>query len=230
MKPHSLSAGSVRVIPVMDLMGGYVVGGRGGRRDEYSSVTSAYLASPDPFHFVERFASLFGFTTFYVADLDGIMGKGGNETVIASLIKRSSCDFIVDAGYAHIRDAPELERFTPVFATESFAGWNDAEDLSRAFFSLDMKGERLVSPIDELTPQTALARGRDKGCRRFILLKMDAVGEKNFDPRFLIHPHDGEEWFYGGGVRSGRDIASLKSAGYAGALVGAALRDGTLLA
>lgn len=224
------AAGAARIIPVMDLMGGTVVAGKAGRRDEYAPVTSTYLSSADPFHFVERFASLFGFPTFYVADLDAIMGKGGNGALIASLAKRTSCDFIVDGGYAHIGDAPELERFTPVFATESFLGWDDVGDLSGAFVSLDMKGGRLVSAVDGLTPQNALERSRDKGCRRFIHLRMDAVGEKNFDTAYLVRPRDEEEWLYGGGVGSAQDMATLHTAGYAGALVGAALRDGTLWA
>jgi phosphoribosylformimino-5-aminoimidazole carboxamide ribotide isomerase len=212
----------------MDLMDGTVVAGRAGRRDEYAPVTSNYLASADPFHFVERFSSLFGFTTFYIADLNSIMGKGGNGALIASLAKRASCDFIVDGGYAHIGDAPVMDRFTPVFATESFLGWDDGNDLSGSFVSLDMRGDGLVSAIDGLSPQDALARARDKGCRRFIHLRMDAVGEKNFDTAHLIRPRDGEQWLYGGGVGSARDMATLHAAGYAGALVSTALRDGTL--
>lgn len=228
MNLHPPSAQSVRVIPVMDIMGGAVVAGRGGRRDEYAPVTSAYLESPDPFHFVERFSSLFGLTTFYVADLDAIVGNGGNEAVITSLIKRTSCDFIVDGGYAHILDAPTMERFAPVFSTESFAGWDDDGDLSGAYISLDMKGASLVSATDGLTTQSALSRGRGKGCRRFIFLRLDAVGEKNFDSRFLISAVKGEEWFYGGGVSSDRDMARLRDAGYTGVFVSTALRDGTL--
>ena len=217
----------VRVIPVMDLMDGAVVAGRGGRRDEYAPAPSIYLASPDPFHFVERFSSLFGFTTFYVADLDSIMRKGGNGTLIASLVEHTSFSFIVDGGYAHIGDAPAMDRLTPVFATESFLGWNDAGDMSRAYVSMDMKGDRLVSAIGGLTIEGACAQARDKGCRRFIHLRMDAVGEKNFDPRLLTPPRDGEDWVYGGGVRSARDITTLHAEGYAGALVSTALRDGT---
>jgi phosphoribosylformimino-5-aminoimidazole carboxamide ribotide isomerase len=213
---------------VIDLMGGVVVAGRGGRRDEYAPVSSKYLSSSDPFHFVERFSSLFGFTTFYVADLDSIMGKGGNETLIASLIERTPCDFIVDGGYAHIGDAPALDRLTPVFATESFLGWDDPGDMSRAFVSVDMIGDRLVSAIVSLTPQNALERARDKGCRRFIHLRMDCVGEKNFNPAHLIRPREDEEWIYGGGASSAQDMATLHTAGYAGALVSTALRDGTL--
>lgn len=219
-----------RVIAVMDIMGGVVVAGRGGGRDEYAPATSIYLDSPDPFHFVERFSSLFGFTAFYVADLDSIMRRGGNGELIASLVERAPFSFIVDGGYAHVGDAPVLDRLTPVFATESFLGWDDADDLSHAFVSMDMKWNRLVSALDGLTVEGALARARDKGCWRFMHLRMDAVGEKNFDPRFLIPPGDGEEWVYGGGVRSPRDMIALHTAGYAGALVSTALRDGTFWA
>lgn len=230
VKTHLQAYAGACVIPVMDLMGGAVMAGRGGRRDEYAPVTSMYLTSPDPFHFVERFSSLFGFTTFYVADLDSIMRKRGNGALIASLVERTSFSFIVDGGYAHIGDAPVLDRLTPVFATESFVGWNDEGDMSRAFVSMDMKGNRLVSAVDGLTIEGALGQARDKGCRRFIHLRMDAVGEKNFDPRFLTRPCDGEEWVYGGGVRSARDMTALQAEGYAGALVSTALREGTFWA
>ena len=228
MKPDLPAATPVRIIPVMDIKGGSVVAGRGGRRDEYAPVSAGYLDSPDPFHFVERIYSLFGFTTFYVADLDSIMGKAGNGALIASLAGRTPFGFIVDGGYGRIGDAPAMERLTPVFSTETFLGWDNPGDLSRAIVSLDMRGKDMVCAVEGLTSGAALSKARGKGCRRFIHLRIDAVGEKNFDPAYLTPPGGGEEWIYGGGAGSARDMALLHEAGYDGALVSTALRDGTL--
>ena len=63
----------MKVIPVIDLLGGQVVRGIGGRRDEYRPIVSRIAADARPATVARALVEQFGFDTVYVADLDAIM-------------------------------------------------------------------------------------------------------------------------------------------------------------
>ena len=62
----------MQIIPVIDLLGGQVVRGIGGRRSEYRPIESQLVAGSDPGAIATAFVEHFGATTCYVADLDAI--------------------------------------------------------------------------------------------------------------------------------------------------------------
>src|SRR5262245_54328971 len=64
----------MRIIPVLDLMGGQVVRGVGGRRKEYRPIVSRLTDSSWPLDVARAFREHFALTEFYVADLDAIAG------------------------------------------------------------------------------------------------------------------------------------------------------------
>ena len=63
----------MRVIPVIDLMGGQVVRGVAGRRSEYRPVESRIAGDARPATVARAFVDEFGFEAAYVADLDAIV-------------------------------------------------------------------------------------------------------------------------------------------------------------
>jgi phosphoribosylformimino-5-aminoimidazole carboxamide ribotide isomerase len=63
------------ILPVLDVLDGAVVRGIGGRRAEYRRIASRWTASAEPVDVARALASPFGFTEFYVADLDAIAGR-----------------------------------------------------------------------------------------------------------------------------------------------------------
>jgi phosphoribosylformimino-5-aminoimidazole carboxamide ribotide isomerase len=67
----------MRVVPVLDLKGGHVVHGVGGRREEYRPVVSRLTDSSAPADVATAFRDRFGLSELYVADLDDIAGTGG---------------------------------------------------------------------------------------------------------------------------------------------------------
>ncbi|MBI4827602.1 MAG: hypothetical protein HY804_02120, partial [Nitrospinae bacterium] len=134
----------------------------------------------------------------------------------------------VDGGYRTVQDTERLTGVTPVIATETFIEWEQAGDMSKAVISVDTREGRLLSARKDLTQGAILRIARAAGARRFIHLRLDAVGGGLFDSSALVAPGPGEEWYAGGGVRGRGDMAALETAGYKGALVSTALHQGTL--
>ena len=62
----------MQIIPVIDLLGGQVVRGIGGRRSEYGPIESQLARGSDPGTIAAAVVEQFGATTCYVADLDAI--------------------------------------------------------------------------------------------------------------------------------------------------------------
>src|SRR5260370_8200284 len=73
------------IIPVLDLRGGIVVRAHRGQRDQYRPLASPLSPTSDPVDVMRGLYSVYPFKTFYVADLDAIMGTGNNETVLRRL-------------------------------------------------------------------------------------------------------------------------------------------------
>lgn len=219
--------GAARIIPVLDLLGGVVVRAAGGRRSEYLPLASPLIPSPQPIAVARALRQRFGFTHFYLADLDAIMGAGDHRQLIAELAAGGFMLW-VDGGYRTVQDVARLAGVTPVIATETFIEWEQAGDLSKAVISIDTREGRLLSARKDLDLESILRIARGAGARRFIHLRLDAVGEGLFDSSALIAPGPGEEWYAGGGVRGHGDMAALETAGYQGALVSTALHQGTL--
>ncbi|MBI4667272.1 MAG: hypothetical protein HY751_12790 [Nitrospinae bacterium] len=219
----------MKIIPVMDILNGQVVRAAGGLRSQYKPLVSPLLKNAGPFHFVERLMESFNFELFYIADLNAIMKQGDNQAVIKELAERSGARFLVDGGYTSQEDILESPAITPVIGVETFTRWEAVKESPNAFFSLDTKNGELVSAKKGMTIAMALEILRRAGHRKYIHLRLEAVGGRGFNPAAALSPFSGEEWLYGGGVTSCGDIMSLEKAGYGGALVSTALHDGVLL-
>jgi phosphoribosylformimino-5-aminoimidazole carboxamide ribotide isomerase len=68
----------IEVIPVIDVRGGAVVAAYRGDRSRYQPLKSPFAATPDPVAVALGLRTLFPFPTLYVADLDGIEGRGAD--------------------------------------------------------------------------------------------------------------------------------------------------------
>src|SRR5260370_28707068 len=73
------------IIPVLDLRGGIVVRAHRGQRDQYRPLESPLSPTSDPVDAMRGLYLVYPFRTFYVADLDAIMGTGNNEAVLRRL-------------------------------------------------------------------------------------------------------------------------------------------------
>jgi len=162
-----------------------------------------------------------------VADLDAIMGRPPNRGALEKMLTHSRAEFWLDAGYSAMDQAPRDEkRIIPIMATETFRAWDNPGDLSGAVVSMDSFHGRYFCLRAGMPCSRAMEIFRAAGAKKFIHMRLDAVGSGGFSEFKLIPPRPGEQWYAAGGFRGPEDYAALKRAGYAGALAATALHRG----
>src|SRR5437660_93317 len=87
----------MRILPVLDLKGGQVVRGMGGRRHEYRPIVSQLTASTNPLDVAEAIRRHFGLSDLYLADLDAIAGASP-ACVAYGQLREAGFRLCVDAG------------------------------------------------------------------------------------------------------------------------------------
>jgi phosphoribosylformimino-5-aminoimidazole carboxamide ribotide isomerase len=244
----------VRVIPVIDVMGGAVVRGVAGRRAEYRPIESRLVSSCEPVRVAQAFVAL-ELDRIYLADLDAI-GGAADRTEPGWACYRTLLDagvkLWVDAGIADEQAAEALARFAHrgrtidgvIVALETLRDPGmlsrcvEAVGEERLVFSLDLREGRLVSQRDAwrgYSPLNCAETALAAGVARIIVLDIAAVGVGDGVPtvelcRELRRRSATLEIVSGGGIRGIDDLLSLADAGCDGALVASALHDGRLTA
>ncbi|MEX2114909.1 MAG: HisA/HisF-related TIM barrel protein [Pirellulales bacterium] len=240
----------MRVIPVIDLMGGVVVRGVAGRREEYRPIESKLAADARPRSIGAALAER-GFVDVYVADLDAIGGREPAWEVYRELMALG-LSLSVDAGIAAVDRARQLAGFEAdgrtlgavVAGLESMSRPKLLEELlsivgpQRLIFSLDLKnGVPLTEPgaFEGLSPLQIATLALRLGVRRMIVLDLASVGVGQGVPtsplcRLLRCLDSNLEIIAGGGVRGPNDLRALEACGCNAALVASALHDGRIRA
>jgi phosphoribosylformimino-5-aminoimidazole carboxamide ribotide isomerase len=232
------------ILPVLDLKGGVVVRGVGGRRQEYGPVASRLTQSSAPGDVARAFRDHFGLSELYLADLDAIAGAAPALAVYAEL--RSLCFRLrVDAGVREAADARPLAAAGVegiVVGLETVSGPGVLGELCREFgnvrlmFSLDLKEGRPVGNLAgwEAAEAWAIAeRAVAAGVRSVIVLDLARVGghagtgTEALCTR-LARAFPEVEVVAGGGVRGVEDLVRLQRCGVRAVLVASALHDGRL--
>ncbi len=246
----------MRVIPVIDLMGGQVVRGIAGRRDEYRPIRSKLVADSQPATAARAFVEQFGFQTAYVADLDAIAFVGDEPPLFAACYQRiAECGLSLwlDAGIGTAAAARRLQAILEplpidvqiVIGLESLQAPDALTEIvevlgrARSIFSLDLQDgmpQTKISRWSSANPVELAYRALAHGLSRLIVLDLADVG-MNGGTRTLATCRQIREAYgaaveliAGGGVRGGKDLLALKDAGCDAALVASALHDGRLTA
>jgi len=239
----------VRVLPVLDLMGGHVVRGVGGRRDEYRPIESRLVDSSAPLDVARALAETFDCREFYLADLDAIAGREPAWGVYAALLEHGM-RLWVDAGLDDLDRARSLAAFQTagrgvarvIAGLESIAGPRQLRELldvvgaERLVFSLDLKAGRPMadaSAWEDPSPRGIARSAIDAGVRTLIVLDLADVGEGHgvgtLELCAELHRDAPDlELVAGGGVRGLDDLRRMAAAGCSYALVASALHDGRL--
>ena len=224
----------MRVIPVIDLMGGQVVRARMGDRASYLPLGSPLSPTSDAVDVVRGLLGVFPFPALYVADLDAIQGSGDNSQTLRRIrAEFGQLRMWVDNGVA---DASTLYAFigadlgTLVIGSES---QRDSKLIAqhrssmRIVLSLDFRGDAFQGP-PEILAEPALWP------HRIIVMTLARVGSgagPDLGRFAAIRSIAGEREIYAaGGVRDAADLLALKAAGAAGALISTALHERRIVA
>jgi phosphoribosylformimino-5-aminoimidazole carboxamide ribotide isomerase len=222
----------MEIIPVIDLRDATVVHARMGRRDEYRPISTKLSPTSAPVDVTRGLLSIHPFTTLYTADLDAIEGRGDNRVALAQV--KAAFPHVtlwVDNGIARLRDAEQwldtgLGHLVLGSETQADAALvrRFAQD-ARVVLSLDFRGAALQGP-SELLADTACWPGK------VIAMTLARVGSgagPDMDILAAVRDAGAPRMIYAaGGVRAAADLAVLKRAGIAGALVASCLHDGRL--
>ncbi len=232
------------VIPVLDLMDGVVVRGVGGRRHEYRPVASVLTHSARPLEVASAFREQLGLTTLYIADLDGIVQRQPNVSLLGTL-HDAGFEVWIDAGIRSVKDVTrqlEAGAARVIIGLETLSGPRmlatlaDEFGWSRMIFSLDLnQGQPLTTPSLWLdpTPQGIARTAFDSGARQLIVLDLESVGEAAGPSTLALCSRIREalpdfELMTGGGVRDAGDLRCLQSLGVWGVLLSTALHAGVI--
>ena len=233
----------MRLLPVMDVMGGMVVRGLAGRREEYRPVVSRLTTSCDPVEVARAFRDQLGLDELYVADLDAIAGAAPAWSMYAAL-RALGCRLWVDAG---VREAASALRFLEadieriVAGLETLCGPETLDHLcrdhrERMVFSLDLIAGKPLGNGAAWRSEDAWAiaeRAVESWVRTMIVLDLARVGggtgtgTEALCGRLASH-YPKLEVVAGGGIRDRADLVRFKELGIRGVLVASALHDGRL--
>jgi phosphoribosylformimino-5-aminoimidazole carboxamide ribotide isomerase len=236
----------MRVVGVLDLMGGVVVRGVGGRREHYLPVVSGLCPSAEPLAVATALRDRFGINELYLADLDAIAGAAPAMAVYARL-KSADFPLWVDAGLRQEHQGRELADAgidAVVAGLETLAGPDVLAALvkglgSRVVFSLDLRGgiplrKALPRGVWAATDPWGIAtEAIARGVNRLLVLDLARVGmgqgtgTEQLCAR-LAATSPGVELAAGGGVRGPDDLRRLQQAGVTVVLLASALYDGRL--
>lgn len=240
-----------RIIPVLDLKEGMVVGGNKGERAKYQPIKSRLTSSAELSDVLQAFHQHFGFTEFYIADLDALISHGERNQL--SLISQRKIVFphslMLDAGIRNVDSATEIigtgvEKI--IIGTETLLSLEALRKIIKTFgsqqlvMSIDTKEAKVLSPspaIAGLSPSQVLSEASKAGIREFILLQLARVGTGGGIDKTLIQDclrtlkaKDGSSrtLILGGGVSGYEDLKWLADNGVEGALVATCLHEGRL--
>ncbi|CAG4918061.1 HisA/HisF-related TIM barrel protein [Paraburkholderia saeva] len=232
----------MKIIPVLDLLGGIAVHAVRGERSRYRPVDSQLCEGSDPVDVARALLHYANSTVLYVADLDGIMRGTPQRLALMRLMQAMpAIELWLDAGFAD-RDAAStlIEPFhaaganvTPVFGSESLRGANDGSSMHPARANENTIPRDAILSLDRRhdTPLGDPSHWHDASGwpSRVIVMSLERVG--SFEGPDLaaiadVRSRAGERQIVGaGGMRDADDLRAAEVAGAQAWLIASALHD-----
>jgi phosphoribosylformimino-5-aminoimidazole carboxamide ribotide isomerase len=218
----------MNLIPVIDLMRSCVVMANGGKRHEYSPLSTPLCRKSQPQEVLSALLDLYPFDTLYIADLDAICASGSNLELIYSLhLSHPEITLWVDNGLTDLERLCGFAR--PIIGTESIS---HCEQLAHLLASLPSPILSLDYPDDNFKGPTDLERQPDCWPEDVIVMSLSRVGTSTGPDTVrllrLLNAQPRLRLYAAGGIRNLQDLEQLRSIGTAGALVSTALHQGAI--
>ena len=232
----------MKIIPVLDVLGGVTVHAVRGRRKEYKPLKSVLCKSIEPIDVALALKAL-GFCNLYLADLDAITGGQPNFSLFKRIGDVPLVELMVDAGVTSLQRAEEVLESnvskliigTETLESKSFVA--EALDFfgsEKIVVSLDLMGNHVLGrfELDTLSESISFLRELERqGVSQIIILDLQKVGSsEGINTSFLkeVLENVEAEVFVGGGVRDVTDLLELNDLGVSGVLVATALHSGRI--
>jgi phosphoribosylformimino-5-aminoimidazole carboxamide ribotide isomerase len=232
----------LKIIPVLDVLGGVAVHAVRGRRKEYQPLKSVLCASTEPSDVATALRAL-GFSELYVADLDAITGGHPTFSLFKKITDKSGLELMVDAGITSLEAAEEVLKShvsKVIIGTETLPSMSLVAEAVETFgsekivVSLDLMGNRIISGFElgRLAEPVRFLRELDeRGVSQIIVLDLAKVGSSEGVNTSFLHEllrNIKAEVIVGGGVRDIEDLMELKDLGVLGVLVATAFHSGEI--
>lgn len=229
----------MQIVPVVDILAGRAVRAVRGERAVYRPLESSLCRGSEPLTVARALLQACAGERLYVADLDGLTGRGAQTALLAQLLAAMpEVEIWLDAGFASPEDAAAVldalagdgARVTPVIASESLP---DAEAIGsfterwpQAVLSLD---QRQGAPLGAASCWTESRLWP----QRLIVMTLDRVGSFEGPDLATVaqvrsRAGPGRTVIGAGGVRSIADLAAAARAGADAWLIASALHDGRI--
>jgi len=216
----------MRLYFVIDVKRGIAVRAYRGERERYGSIRnfSRVVRDDDPLKVLSSIRPRFA----YIADLDGIEGRGRNLE-LAEKAAGIVDELLFDGGF-RCPDDVVSRGFIPVLGTETFRIEMLDEVKCDYYVSLDLHGEELAGVSRGLEVRRVVEILNSYKPRGVIVIQMDRVGSMSVDLRILEVVLDISQHpvLYGGGVGGLDDLLRLKDIGCSGVLVSTSVHRGLI--
>jgi HisA/HisF family protein len=240
----------VRIIGVIDVLGGRAVHARAGARDRYAPVQNVAGWPIDPGNvqmLAEHYTDVLGIREIYVADLDAILNEQPQDDVTRRLVSLEA-PLWVDAGVRSVDNARrviELGASRVIVGLETLPSFGVLSGIcaaigsDRAAFSLDLReGQPIVANGARLdgaqSPEEIANLAVMAGAGTLIVIDLARVGTgRGIDGNLLGRIQSiarTATLVAGGGVRNWDDLVQAARAGCSAALVASALHNGRITA
>jgi phosphoribosylformimino-5-aminoimidazole carboxamide ribotide isomerase len=232
----------LKIIPVIDILNGVAVHAVRGKRNEYQPLKSVLCNSANPLAVAAAFKCC-GFKELYIADLDAILGKRSNSSVLQRIAEETGLELMVDTGVSSLEAAKHLfcSRIAKVIVgTETLPKLDFLEELMRIYgsekivVSVDLKQGKVLSVSEQVASMDALelaVKLERLGIGEVIVLDLARVGSgEGVDMALIANMLDRLKIRVdvGGGVRDIDDLVALSQLGVHGVLLATALHSGKI--
>ncbi len=232
-----------KIIPVIDILNSEAVHAVKGEREKYKPLTSVLFKGNDPIKITKKFKDDYSINEIYIADLDAIIRRKPNLTLLKEILQITDIKVMLDPGIISIKNIVEYSKYSLdslILGLETISHFKVISEClkiigsHKTIVSIDMYNEVIqtnVKGMQNQHPIEIIKKIERMGVKKIILLDLFKIGQKigGIPPLYLkIRDIYNGKILVGGGIKDIRDIEMYKHNNFSGVLIGTALHDGTI--